>query len=299
MLRSNRVKLSISFCAAVITMTMLFGCRPKEVKQANGPSAIPVVVSTAKLQDISEVINYAGDVKARDEVKIYPKVTGKIIEKVKDQGDAVSKGTAIAYIDRDEVGLKFERAPVESTLNGFVGRVFVDVGANVNPQTPVALVVDMDAVKIYLDVPEMYLPSIALGQAAAVSVDTWPGEQFSGKVTKISPVIDLATRTAPIEILVDNQDHRLMSGMFANVELVLETHKNVPAVFREAIMGKNHDVYVFVVENQKAVLKKVALGLRQGALYEVKEGLKEGDKVVVMGQQRLYEGASVTTQEYK
>ena len=299
MLRQNKFKNCISVCFSITALFFLSGCKPREAKQSNGSQTIPVVVTTVKLQDISEIINYAGDIKAQDEVKIYPKVTGKIIEKVKEQGDSVSKGEPIAYIDRDEVGLKFERAPVESTLNGFVGRVFVDVGANVNPQTPIALVVSMDAVKVYLDVPEMYLPFIVLAQEAAVSVDTWPAQKFSGKVTKISPVIDMATRTAPIEILIDNKDHRLMSGMFANVELVLETHKNVPAILREAIMGKNHDVYVFVVENQKAALKKVGLGLRQGPLYEVKEGLKEGDRVVVMGQQRLYEGASVSTQEYK
>ena len=299
MLRLNKSKFYIAACMVILVVPMLFGCSKKEVKKANGDAIIPVVVYTIKLQDISEVINYAGDIKAQDEVNIYPKVTGKIIEKVKDQGDSVAKGDPIAYIDRDEVGLKFEKAPVESTLNGFVGRVFVDVGANVDPQTAVALVVNMDAVKIYLDVPEMYLPRIVLGQPATVRVDAWPGEQFIGKVTKISPVIDMATRTAPIEILVDNPDHRLMSGMFAYVDLVLETRKNVPVVLKEAVVGKNHNVFIFVVENHKAVLKKVSLGIRQGPLFEVRDGLKEGDEVVVMGQQRLYEGASVSTQEYQ
>lgn len=299
MLRSNKAVFYILVCAVVVSMPMLLGCQQKKAQKTNGDAAIPVVVSTVKLQDISQVINYAGDIKAQYEVNIYPKVTGKIIEKIKDQGDSVAKGEAIAYIDRDEVGLKFEKAPVESTLNGFVGRVFVDVGTSVDPQTAVALVVDMDAVEIYLDIPEMYLPRVVLGQSATVTVDTWPGERFSGQVIKISPVIDMATRTAPIEILVDNKDHRLMSGMFANVELVLETHKNVPVIFKEAIMGKNHDVYVFVVENNQAVLKKISLGIRQGPLLEVKDGLKEGDEVVVMGKQRLYEGATVSTQEYK
>ncbi len=299
MLRLNSLKSHINIFMIIFVLFALCGCTKKEVKQNNGNETIPVVVYTVKLQDISEVINYAGDIKAQDEVNIYPKVTGKIIEKVRDQGDSVTKGEAIAYIDRDEVGLKFEKAPVESTLNGFVGRVFVDVGANVGPQTPVALVVNMDAVKIYLDVPEMYLPRIVLGQPATVRVDAWPEEKFIGKVTKISPVIDMATRTAPVEILVDNPDHRLMSGMFAYVDLILETRKNVPVILKEAVIGKNHNVFVFIVENHKAVLKQISLGIRQGPLLEVKEGLKEGDEVVVMGQQRLYEGASVITQEYK
>jgi len=85
---------------------------------------------------------------------IYPKVSGKIIEKLKNEGDSVVKGDVIAYIDRDEVGFKFEKAPVESPMNGIIGRVYVDIGTQVSTQTAVALAVRMDNVKIDLDIPE-------------------------------------------------------------------------------------------------------------------------------------------------
>ena len=293
------IKKAIPIFIIGLFLAYIYGCRPLQRKQSDNQEAIPVVVSTIRPGELSETINYIGNVRAQDEIRIYPKVTGKIIEKVKEEGDAVSKDDAVAYIDRDEVGLKFERAPVESPISGFVGRIYVDIGSNVSPQTPVALVVNMDIVKIYLDIPEVYLPKISLAQEARIEVDAYPDQEFIGKVIRISPVIDIATRNAQIEINVDNQNHFLKSGMFASVELILETRTNIAVILREAVLGRDHDLYVFTVENNKAVLKKIKLGIRQGPYYEAREGLKDGDRVVIMGQQRLYEGASVIVEERK
>ncbi len=275
-----------------VCLTILGGCSSQEDKVAP-QAAVPVRVVKIELQKLQETLDYTGDIKAQDEAVIYPKVSGKVIEKVKEDGALINKGEAILYIDRDEVGLKFEKAPVESTLTGLLGRVYVDIGENVTSGTPVALVVSADKVKIELDIPEKYLPKITTGQEAQISVDSWPNDNFTGSVTKVSPVIDLSTRTAPVEITVPNLDYRLKSGMFAKVRLVTEARDNIPVVLREAIMGHEPDNYVFVVENKKAVFQKISLGIRQGPYFEVRDGLKEGDLVVIMGQQLLSNGTAV------
>lgn len=277
---------------------LLNGCAPGKTKE-KPLEVIPVKVDKVKLQELSETLDYSGDIKAQDEAVIYPKVSGKIIEKVKEDGALINKGEVICYVDRDEVGLKFEKAPVESTLTGILGRVYVDIGENVTANTPVALVVSVDKVKIELDVPEKYLPKVTLGQQAQISVDSWPLEEFTGRVTKISPVIDLSTRTAPVEITAQNKEYRLQSGMFAKVRLVIEARKNVPVILREAIMGHDPDNYVFLVQDKKAVFKKISLGIRQGPYFEVRQGLAEGDLVVIMGQQLLADGSSVEPEEAK
>ncbi|MDP2938407.1 MAG: efflux RND transporter periplasmic adaptor subunit, partial [Candidatus Omnitrophota bacterium] len=179
---------------------------------------------------------------------------------------------------------------------GIVGRVYVDIGQSVTVQTPIALVVDMVKVKIDLDTPEKYLPRVSLEQKAQIGVDAYPEEEFSGRVTKISPVVDLTTRSAPIEITVDNPQHRLQSGMFAKVRLILQEHKNTPVILKEAIIGKEPNLYVYVVKDNKAILQKVNLGIRQGPYFEVREGLKEGDLVVIMGQQRLKDNVQVSVE---
>ena len=283
---------------ALFVALAVLGCQKEEKKQA-AKVIIPVKISAVEFKDLEEAVDYVGNIRAQEEAVIYSKVNGKIIEKTKEDGSLVNKGEAVAYIDRDEVGFKFEKAPVESPLTGIIGRVYVDIGENVTTQTPIALVVDMRRVEIDLDIPEKYYAKIALDQKAKVRVDTYPFEEFSGRVTKISPVVDLSTRAAPIEIIIDNPERKLRSGMFSKVSLVLTEHKNVPVILKESIMGKVPNLYVYVIENQKAVLRKITLGIRQGPHYEVADGLREGDLVVIMGQQKLYEGAQVITEEEK
>jgi multidrug efflux pump subunit AcrA (membrane-fusion protein) len=288
----NRLKIFI----LILLILCVIGCEKKEAQRSNN-QVIPVKVKKVELSDLAKTLEYVGNIKAQDEAYVYPKVSGKIIEKIKEDGSAVEKGEAIALIDRDEIGLKYNQAPVESPLSGIIGRVYVDIGANVTSQTAVALVVKMDKVKIDLDVPERYLPNISLKQQANISVDAYPQDKFLGIVTKVSPVLNLENRAAPIEITIDNIDHRLKSGMFAKVELIIEEFKNIPTILKESIIGKEPDTYVYAVENNKAVLKKIILGNRQGSHYEVREGLKEGELVVIMGQQKLFDGATVKAEE--
>lgn len=279
------------FCAALL----LSGCGKGSSGKKEEP--IPVRVMKVRVDDVSKVLEYAGNIKGQDEAVVYPKVTGKIIEKVKEEGASIAKGDAIVYVDRDEVGLKFEKAPVESPLTGTVQRIYVDIGSSVTMTTPIALVADMKKAEIDLDIPEGYLPKVSLGQKAIIEVDAYPGEKFFGSVEMISPLVDLQTRTAPIEIVIDNPDHLLQSGMFAKADLIIEEHKNNPVILKEAVIGRVDPVYVYVVEASKSYIRKVRLGARKGAFVEVLEGLKAGEEVVVMGQQRLKDGALVAAEE--
>src|SRR3989338_7850145 len=96
-------------CIAVLALA---GCGgEKSGRKASGEST-PVRVIAVENKDLSKALEYAGSIKGRDEAVVYPKVSGKIIEKTKEEGSRVNKGDAIMYIDRDEVGLKFEHAPV-------------------------------------------------------------------------------------------------------------------------------------------------------------------------------------------
>jgi multidrug efflux pump subunit AcrA (membrane-fusion protein) len=275
------------------------GCGSGNQEADKEKEAIPVKVMTIEAKDLEKTLDYVGNIKAKDEAGVYPKVSGKVIEKVKDEGSPVKKGDVIVYIDRDEVGFTFEKAPVESPLTGVVGRINVDLGANVEPTTQIAFVVNMERMEIDLDIPEKYLPFVALGQEAKIAVDAYPDKVFIGKVTLISPVVDLETRSAPIEITIDNKDELLKSGMFAEVRLVVGEHKNVPVVLKEALMGKGDNLYVYAVEDHKASMRPIKTGIRYGELVEITEGVKSGDVVVVMGQQRLHDGASVETEELK
>ncbi|MFA6216648.1 MAG: efflux RND transporter periplasmic adaptor subunit [Candidatus Omnitrophota bacterium] len=280
--------------AVYLLMLILLGGCQKEEKKAAVPDVIPVKTRLLALENIEKTIDYVGSIKASEEVLVYPKVSGKISEQIFQVGSSVAKGQPIFYIDRDEVGLKFEKAPVVSPLDGVVGKVFIDIGDHVLPQNPVALVVTLEKVQVVLDIPEIYLPKIFLGQEAVILVDAYPEQKFTGKITKISPMVNLENRAAPVEITIENPGYLLKSGMFVEVSLTLEKHIAVPVILKESIIGKEPEAYVYTVENNLARMHKVAFGIRRGSLYEVTSGLKEGDMVVIVGQQRLYEGAVVS-----
>ncbi len=278
-----------------VALMPLSGCRASN--KIAETEKIPVRVMCVELRTLKRSLDYAGNIRAREEAQVYSKVPGKIMKKVRQEGARVSKGDIIAFVDRDEVGFNYEKAPVESPLAGLVGRMYVDLGASVTPQTAIALVVDIEAVEIALDVPEKFIAQVNLGQAATLSVDAWPDEIFTGKLTKISPVMDVDTRTAPVTITIPNPGHRLKPGMFARVQLVLEERSNIPVIMKEAILGRDADSYVYVVSNGFACLRPVRMGLREGSDFEVSEGVSVGELVVIMGQQRLKDGVAVSTDE--
>ncbi|MDD3296441.1 MAG: efflux RND transporter periplasmic adaptor subunit [Candidatus Omnitrophica bacterium] len=297
-------RLNFVFTALALSMSFfLAGCNPKQKTVED--SVFAVAVSPVVLDEIQETLDYAGSVRAKEEALVYPKTSGKIMEKIKEEGNSVEKGEVMGYIDRDEIGFTFEKAPIESPLRGIVGRVYVDQGVQVTPQTPIALVVDMDSVEVDLNIPEKYFPRVSMGQKAVIKVDAYPDAEFSGRVSKISPVVDTETRTAPIEITISNIDHRLHSGMFARIKLILSEHERVPVVLKESVLGRGTDTYVYVVSSQKdssgkaniIQRKNIKIGIKDGSYYEVTEGLKEGDLTVVAGQNRLYEGALAKVQE--
>jgi len=267
---------------------------------AEGVKAVPVKVDVVKKGNIQEWLSFTGDIKAQDQILVYPKVAGKLIENRVQEGDRVKKGEVIAIVDRDITGLKFEPAEVTSPIGGIVGTVFLDKGSGVNPPkpspsmgTPIALIVSMDKVKVKINIIERDLPRVKVGQKAEIRVDAYPGELFVGRLAKLSPVVDPLSRTAAAEISIRNPDHRLRPGFFARVRLLVAEHKDVLVIPRDCVLRSGMVNYVFVVNGGRAVRKDVKLGASQGDQVEVLAGLDEGETIVTIGQQMLKDGSEV------
>jgi RND family efflux transporter MFP subunit len=195
-------------------------------------------------------------------------------------------------VERDEVGVKFEPAPVPSTLSGVVARIYLDRGANVTLDTPVALVLDDSELLAKAEVPERYAGRVALGQDVRVAVEAWPDRSFRGTVSRVSPAVDPATRSAPIEVRITGQGEKLRSGMFAKLTLVMARRTGVLTIPTEAVMGVNADT-VFVIENGKAFRRTIQTGLVTDRLTEVQKGLPPGALVATSGLFALQDGSAV------
>jgi len=271
----------------------VIGC--SERKDTVEKSAIPVSVMEVTKADLEETLFYVGDIKAQEQIEVYPRISGKLLKNLVKEGQKISKGDVIAYIDRDEIGFQFEKAPVTAPIKGIVGSVYLDRGTSVSSQIAVAKIIDMDLVKIRINVMEMDLPKVKEGQLAKISVDAYPNERFKGFVERISPVVDIDSRTARAEIEIANPDYKLKPGMFARVNTVVRERKSVLFILRDSIVKDDGEKlkYVFVVDGNGVSKRKVDLGLEEDLRFEVTNGLQEGDLVVITGEEYLKDGSII------
>ena len=132
------------------------------------------------------------------------------------------------------------------------------------------------------------------GVRAQIEVDAFPSEMFDGRIARIAPVLDPATRTAEIEIEVPNTDFRLTPGMYARVSLVVGAKSQALVVPREAVVLRTTARGVFRVDETggapTAQFVALAIGLEDEQYVEVVDGIAEGDRVVTTGAAGLQHG---------
>ena len=262
-----------------------------------------VKVDAVKREDMDFILSYVGSLKAKDEAYIFSKASGKFSAYLANEGDKVEKDQLIALVERDESGLKYESAKVSSPISGIVGRTFLDKGANViaegqGPQaTPLAIIVNTDKMLVRLGVSEADIPYMQKGLKAFLKFDAYPTEEFQGEVSKVSELVDAATRTLPVEITIPNPDNRLKSGMFARIDIFAGKRQAALVVAQDALVKEDSSAYVYVVENSLARKIKVRPGIYQDGKVEIAEGLGENQKVIIFGHQGLKDGAEINIVE--
>ena len=171
----------------------------------------------------------------------------------------------------------------------------VDRGALVSPSTPLFEVVDIDRVKVGIDVVEGDYRKVSLGQPVAVKVDAYPDKRFAGTITRVSPILDPRTRTAEVEVELDNPDGVLKPGMFARTHIVVERKRGVLMV-PEASPVKSaagYGVFRLTEEGSKVERVEVTPGLNNGGWVEVTGNLSKGDRVVTLGSSLVRHGQRI------
>jgi RND family efflux transporter MFP subunit len=148
----------------------------------------------------------------------------------------------------DELKITLSNTSIESPVDGFVGKRYVDPGAFVGTTSPVVSVVDIRTVRLVANLVERDVRQVRAGTPAVVEVDAYPGEKFSGSVSRVAPVFDPSTRTAEMEIEVPNPGYRLKPGMYARVQLTVDTRGEALTVPRNAIVATNGQTGVFIAE---------------------------------------------------
>ena len=226
---------------------------------------------------------------------------------------AVSKQT----VDADEWNLKNLQAQVEeqtatvakktirAPFSGELGINNVNPGQYLNVGDPITTLQALDPMYVDFYLPQQNLEKLKLGQRVTVISDAFPNRHFSGKITTIQPLIDVATRNVQIEALIPNPQHKLKPGIFSQVQIHTTKIKNYLTVPQTAISFNSYGDIVYKVKdsgrkdtkNRPILIANeifVTLGETRGDQVAVLSGLKKGDLIVTSGQLKLKNYSAIT-----
>ncbi|MFG0295127.1 MAG: efflux RND transporter periplasmic adaptor subunit [Maioricimonas sp. JB045] len=203
---------------------------------------------------------------------------------------------AEAQSNLDQMRLELADLRLNSPVPGVVAERLVEAGDLAKPDVPLLQIVNLDMVKTVVHVVERDFGKIRVGLPAVIAVDAYPEETFYGQVTRIAPVLDPETRTAAVQIDIENEDMRLKPGMHARVSLQFSESSSRGVVPIAAVRDEGSRQAVFVVTGDppQAVRREVRLGYTDGDLVEVIDGLNVGEEVVTLGSRLIEEGQTVT-----
>jgi multidrug efflux pump subunit AcrA (membrane-fusion protein) len=183
---------------------------------------------------------------------------------------------------------------IRAPFDGYVERRLVNLGELVKAQMPVISIVRLDPLKVIAEIPERMAPWITDGRAVELRVDAYRDRTFAGKVTRISPAVNTATRAFPFEALVPNADAALKPGTFARVHIESGKVDDVLTLPYSALQYRYGVNRVFVIDGGKLTVRELRVGERLGERIEILSGVKEGERVATTDVDTLADGTVVT-----
>ena len=180
-----------------------------------------------------------------------------------------------------------------SPINGVVTARNYDPG-DMTGQQPILTIEQLRPVKVLINVSENEFTKVSKGMKVDVYLDVYGDEKFVGEVDLIYPVIDPATRTFTVEVVIANADERVRPGMFARVVMNFGTEERVVVPDRAIVKQTGSgEKFVYIYKDGKVDFSRVEIGQRLGDAYELLSGVENGDEVVISGQSRLADGIEV------
>ncbi len=218
----------------------------------------------------------------------------------KEEFDAISTRLSLseAEVEKAKAFLditkqKLSKTKIYAPISGVIKEKKVSSGDNVRNGSNLFTIIQTDPLKLSFTVSERDAEKLRTGQDVMFKVDSSHDKEFKGKLSLIYPSVDDKTRTLRVEAVVPNSGGILKPGLFTRVTLYTASPKATIVVPVTALLYEAEQVKVFTVDGDVAKEKIIRAGIRHDDLMEIVEGLKEGEKVVVVGQQNLSEGVRV------
>lgn len=195
--------------------------------------------------------------------------------------------------EQRELNIRQSQTRVYAPITGVIAARHLDLGAMAGANTPIVTIVSVSPMVIAANAAEQEISQIKKGAVVNVTIDSLPGQKFSGRVMRISPLLDPQTRNGQVEIEIPNKGGNLKGEMFARVELNLGSERDTLLLPRDALVYRGEKPGVFIIEAEKAKFLEVVTGLTQEDKVELLSGLKLGDKVITQGVNLVKDGDRV------
>ena len=208
---------------------------------------------------------------------------------------------AIAQRDQAMAALDVARKRLQDTairapIAGEIRTKFLKPGSHVEPPTVVFTVTNTDRLELESPISSTELASIRPGQRVALSVNAFPGQSFDGSIIGINPAVEAETRAAKVRVAVKNAAAKLKAGMFVQGDAITGVEKLAVVVPSSAVYRSDRpakELFVFVVDHDRAIRRVVRIGREQGSTLEIVEGLNPGDVLITNQNIELAEGVRV------
>lgn len=304
----------------------------KPVKGHGGSDAMAVNVVEVKPEKFQDTLVAVGTIAGGSEIALRFEVEGSIEKFDFREGDKIRKGDIIARLNQKEVFLKLKRAELElnqyeklyaiggvargrleearlavdlaradlektvlrAPRAGILGDKDAEVGEFVTPSKKIATLVSIETVIVRVGIIEKEIDKVFPGQKVIVTVDTYPGVEFNGKIENISPIVSEGSKTLSLEARLENEGGLLLPGMFARTKIAIFEEDNALVVPNDAVekTQAGHRVYV-VTKDGKAQAKDIVVGYISNQFSQVTSGLTAGEQVITQKPQELKDGSPV------
>jgi cobalt-zinc-cadmium efflux system membrane fusion protein len=175
-----------------------------------------------------------------------------------------------------------------SPISGVVIERNIVKGEKIEPGTCVYKILDISSVWVETDIYEKDLARVKKAKNVKLTVPAFPGRVFTGKIVYLGATLDETTRTVKLRSVIPNPDHDLKPGMFAEVSIVIGSHRNMVAIPQEAVLTEGDTQFVLVKEGEAYHRHDVEVGHHnETGLVAVFSGIPEGAEVVVQGHHEI------------
>jgi RND family efflux transporter MFP subunit len=282
------------------------GLRPG---QKFNPESVPEVAAARSALDLAEKnlkryekLIETGDISRalydqqrsqRDQLREQYEVT---IHQAQQNYAAVANAQGV--VDAAQTSLALARRSLNYTtivapIGGYVSERTADIGEYVSPQQKVATIVNLNPLRVRIDIPEQAMPRVHAGASVSVTVAAYTDRTFAGRIARISPNVSATSRTLTVEAEVQNGDAALKPGQFATVRVLLPQSEPAVLVPQRALRAISGATYVFVIKNGRAEQRLVQSGQSESDLIELKSGVAADEVVATSNVDQLSDGIAV------